>query len=177
MKSPFRINTLLVVFILSALVVGLACVPSGSKKGSISNDRDDGNLLAETGDSVLTVASCVACHREATDIVGPDPDHPFNQYIGQTRTALADSLDLSTRCGVCHAVASPELVSKDRWSDVIVHMRDVFRMKSWPVKLEPIEWLSILHYYAGFAPTFAQLPSDPAPSGLLFTTDDIGTPK
>ena len=121
--------------------------------------------------------TCATCHSISDGgHIGDDPDHFLNKRSTMTREFWAADLNLSVKCGTCHTLVEPEAIPARRWTDVIIHMRMVFEQKEWPIEYDKEEWLDILHYYLMGSKDLKDLPPDPPPSGLRFSTRQIGLP-
>ncbi|MCE2504587.1 MAG: VCBS repeat-containing protein [Chlorobi bacterium] len=121
--------------------------------------------------------ACGLCHSVDTEgRVGDDPNHILNKRALSSREFWEADLNLTEKCGVCHTLVEPTSIPRRRWRDVIRHMEEVFQMKGWPITYEDEEWLDILHYYLLSSKDLESLPPDPQPSGLRFSTHQIGFP-
>lgn len=168
--------SLIVSSVAVALAAMLLLVPTGR-----SSPTDDDRPVFIPTDTMRTdpgalasIENCRTCHRSADRIVGEEPSHPYNRYLSMSYAEASIYANVGQRCATCHGVVDPALVSVERWTDVMYHMKDVFRMKEWPVSFAEEEWLDLLHFYVAFAPKYENLPPDAMTGTRVFSMRDIG---
>ena len=84
---------------------------------------------------------------------------------------------VAVRCGRCHAIPEPSMLSKDQWSMVITEfMKSVMKRKA-DLEYSEQELRNVLAYYRSNSPQrLPKLPPDPQSSKIRFSRESIGEP-
>lgn len=84
---------------------------------------------------------------------------------------------VAVRCGRCHAIPEPSMLSKDQWSMVITEfMKSVMKRKA-DLEYSEQELRNVLAYYRSNSPQrLPKLPPDPQTSKIRFKRESIGEP-
>lgn len=128
-------------------------------------------------DPKRTFELCGSCH--VLDQEWRVVDHeesPLHDRISADRDVWAEEINLTAKCASCHNLVQPNDVPKNRWQDVINHMKRVFEIREWPLTFTNEEWLDVMHYYVTGADDFTELPPDPKIGPLHFSPRNVGDP-
>jgi len=116
---------------------------------------------------------CSTCH-SITDGYVEEKGQFLNQRNKLSRKAWEKKAKLQARCGICHVVPPPEVLSREGWGEAIAHMGNLMKMRRM-VDFDHDQWMDIIHYYFTFAP--AQEPPlspDPRNTSVAFQSQPIG---